>query len=76
MATRYAENARRRGEVSPREAARILGACKRTLCRWAAAAMAGEPSPIRHVRRDRFRRYWILGADIDALAEIPTDPEP
>lgn len=66
---------KRRGELSTREAARRLEVHHRTVRRWAASALYGEPSRLAplDVRRDVVGRYWVSESSVSELAKKCTD---
>lgn len=58
----------RKGELRPSQAARLLGVHYRTVMRWAHDRLAGEASPILHVRRDVVGGYYLQRAEVEELA--------
>ena len=59
---------RRPGEMSISEAAERLEIHEDTVRRWVLSRLYGDRSKLSGVRRDAARRYWVLAADIEKIA--------
>jgi transposase len=60
---------RRQGEISPRQAARMLEVHTKTVRGWCRRVRTGQPSKIRVVRLDAGGRYWLRRSEIKNLAD-------
>ena len=61
---RYAVNSKKPGEVSPSEAADLLGCHPRTVRRW---VHEGGKGAIQTIRRDLFGRMWLDESEVNAF---------
>ena len=61
---------RKKGEISPRKAAKLVGVHIDTMYEWCRAAHRGKPSMLDGaVRRDSTKHYWINREFVDDLAD-------